>query len=168
MCVCVRRCVCVCLCLSSLSLSHFSLLSFVVRELPCTYSRRDERCASQVLNVGALPVPLSVQVYVEARFDCEFTWFFATFAKRKYLNFKMMLRWSQRCQNGAKNGAKMPPRWLLDAPVGVKMALRSATREHLGHILAPRWPTWRTFGSILATFFESWARSCRKLRKPKK
>ena len=62
--MCVRWCVCVCLCLSSLSLSHFSLSSFVVRELPCTYSRRDERCASQVLNVGALPVPLSVQVYV--------------------------------------------------------------------------------------------------------
>ena len=99
---------------------------------------------------------------------CEFIWFSATFAKRKYLNFKMMLRWSQRCQNGSKNGAKMPPRWLLDAPVGVKMALRSATREHLGHILAPRWPTWRTFGSILATFVKSWARSCRKLRKPKK
>ena len=51
----------------------------------------------------------------------------------------MMLRWSQRCENGAKNGPKMAPRWLLDAHVGVKMALRWATWWLLG---ASWWVFW--------------------------
>ena len=88
-----------------------------------------------------------------------FTRFFATFAKRKYLNFKMMLRWSQGCQNGAKNGAKVSPRWVLDAHVGVKMALRWATRRllgaswpHLGAKMANLARFWQHLGDVFLNF----------------
>ena len=53
------------------------------------------------------------------------------------------------------------PRWRQVGQLGAKMCPRWPTWR-------PRWPTWRTFGSILVTFFGSWARSCPKWRKPKK
>ena len=68
---------------------------------------------------------------------------------------------------GAKMGqvaAKMAlscPTWRQDGPIGAKMCPRWQPWKL-------RWPTWRTFGSMLRTFFGSWARSCQKLRKAKK
>ena len=53
------------------------------------------------------------------------------------------------------------PRWRQVGQLGAKMCPRWPTWK-------PRWLTWRTFGSILATCFGSWARSCQKWRKPKK
>ena len=53
------------------------------------------------------------------------------------------------------------PRWRQVGQLGAKMCPRWPTWR-------PRWPTWRTFGSILVTFFGSWARSYQKWRKPKK
>ena len=53
------------------------------------------------------------------------------------------------------------PRWRQVGQLGAKMRPRWPTWK-------PRWLTWRTFGSILATCFGSWARSCQKWRKPKK
>ena len=53
------------------------------------------------------------------------------------------------------------PRWRQVGQLGAKMCPRLPT-------WSLRWPTWRTFGSILATFFAYWARSCQKLQKPKK
>ena len=53
------------------------------------------------------------------------------------------------------------PRWRQVGQLGAKMCSRWPTWK-------PRWPTWRTFGSILTTFFGSWARSYQKWRKQKK
>ena len=81
-------------------------------------------------------------------------------------------------------GALLRSSVTLLAPRWPKMRFGAHLRLHLDGYwgaswrkMAPSWPTWRqdvpkptwrTFGSILATFVGSWARSCQKWRKPKK
>ena len=95
--------------------------------------------SSQVLHFHALPVPLSVQVYVEARF----VWFlqgFCNFCKKKVLQFEDDVKMAP----GTSKSSKIGPQ------EGAKRAQEGAKRTYVGLSCCSSSPCWGVLGLMWA------------------